>query len=83
MLNKPLNLMMNALSGNYNGLIQNLLTGKFEGTPLMQQFNQMMKGKTPADQIQTLLNSAESMGIDINEKCFTKSQLANLGIKIP
>ena len=75
--------MMSALGGNFNAVVQNLLTGRMEGTPLMQQYNKMMKGKSPADQIQTLLNSAQSMGIDINEKCFTKSQLANLGIKIP
>ena len=75
--------MMSALGGNFSSVIQNLLSGRMEGSPLMQQYNKMMKGKSPTDQVQTLLNSAQSMGIDINEKCFTKSQLANLGIKLP
>lgn len=75
--------MMSALGGNFNSLIQGLLSGKMQGHPLMQQFNQMMGGKSQSQQFQTLLNSAQSMGIDINEKCFTKSQLANMGIKLP
>lgn len=83
MQNNPLNLMMSALGGNFSSVVQNLLSGRMEGSPLMQQYNKMMKGKSPTDQVQTLLNSAQSMGIDINEKCFTKSQLANLGIKLP
>lgn len=80
--NNQMNMMINALGGNFNGLIQNILQGRMQGTPLMQQFNKMMYGKSSAEQLQTLINSAQSMGIDINEKCFTKSQLANMGIKI-
>lgn len=83
MLNNPLSLIMSALGGNLNSVIQNLMAGRMQGHPLMQQFNKMMNGKSPTEQFQTILNSAQSMGIDINEKCFTKAQLANMGIKIP
>ena len=83
MLNNPISLIMSALGGNFNSVIQNLMTGRMQGHPLMKQFNKMMNGKSPTEQFQTILNSAQSMGIDINEKCFTKAQLANMGIKIP
>ena len=40
------------------------LMGKFKNHPLMQQFNQMMAGKTYEQQKQTLLNFAQSRGFD-------------------
>ena len=76
-------LLSNAMSGNIGNIIQAVISGKFANSPLMKQYQTMMQGKSQSEQIQTLLNSAKSMGIDIDEKCFTKSQLANLGIKIP
>ena len=47
----------------------------------MQQFNQMMQGKNPQEQIQTILNMAKSKGFDINAKIFTEEQARQLGLK--
>ena len=46
--------------------MQMFLMGKLNNHPLMQQFNQMMSGKTYEQQKQTLLNFAESRGYDKN-----------------
>ena len=43
-----------------------LMQGQFRNHPLMQQFNQMMAGKTPQQQRETLLNYAASRGYDKN-----------------
>ena len=45
---------------------QMLMQGQFRNHPLMQQFNQMMAGKTLEQQKQTLLNYAASRGYDKN-----------------
>ena len=42
------------------------LSGKLSRHPLMQQFNQMMAGKTPEQQRETLLNYAQTRGYDRN-----------------
>ena len=47
----------------------------------MQQFNQMMAGKNPQQQMQTILNMAKSKGFDINQKIFTEEQARQLGLK--
>ena len=44
--------------------MQMLMSGKLNNHPLMQQYNQMMAGKTPAQQKETLLNYATSRGYD-------------------
>ena len=49
-------------------------------SPQMQSFNQMMGGKTPEQQVQTILNMAKSKGIDINAKIFTEDQARQLGL---
>lgn len=47
----------------------------------MNLFNQMMNGKSNAEKWDTLLNAANSKGIDINEKRITEEQLRKLGFK--
>ena len=46
--------------------MQLLMSGKLKSDPRMQQFNQLMNGKTYEQQKQTLLNYAESKGFDRN-----------------
>lgn len=47
----------------------------------MAQFNQMMSGKTPEQQLQTILNMAKSKGLDINAPILTEQQARQLGLK--
>lgn len=42
------------------------LSGRLNNHPLMRQFNQMMAGKTPEQQRETLLNYAQTRGFDRN-----------------
>lgn len=56
---------------------------KLNGMPQMQTFNQMMAGKNPEQQMQTILNMAKSQGIDINAKIITEQQAQQLGLNIP
>lgn len=51
-----------------------------QNKPEMQLFNQMMGGKTPQQQYQTILNSAKSKGIDVNQKMFSESDLRQMGL---
>lgn len=46
--------------------IQMYLQGRLNNHPVMQQFNQMMSGKTYEQQKETLLNYAQSKGFDRN-----------------
>lgn len=62
-------------------LINKLMAGQLQQNPLMNQFNQMMAGKNPQQQIQTLINAAKSRGINVNDKCFTDDDLRMLGLK--
>ena len=62
-------------------LAQQIRSGAFQNNPAMQMFNQMMRGKDPKAQMQTLLNCAKSKGIDINEKRFTEDDLKSLGLR--
>ncbi len=62
-------------------ILNNFLTGKFQ--PQMQMFNQMMNGKNPEQQMQTILNMAKSKGININQKMFSESDLREFGLSIP
>jgi len=43
------------------------MKGQFQNHPLMQTVNQMMAGKTPEQQRQTVLNVAKSRGFDLNQ----------------
>lgn len=44
--------------------MQMLMSGKLQNDPRMQQFNQLMAGKSYEQQKQTLLNYAQSKGFD-------------------
>ena len=68
----------NFMGSIVNNLMSNLLNGKFKNE--MQSFNQMMSGKTPEQQIQTILNMAKSRGFDINQKMFSEEDLKAFGI---
>ena len=49
----------------------------------MQMFNQMMNGKNPQQQMQTIFNMAKSRGFDVNKKIFSEQDLRDIGINIP
>ena len=48
-------------------LLNKAMQGQFANHPLMQTVNQMMAGKTPEQQRQTILNAAKSYGFDLNQ----------------
>ena len=48
-------------------LLNKALQGQLANHPLMQQVNQMMAGKTPEQQRQTVINAARSYGFDLNQ----------------
>lgn len=62
-------------------IIQQVMNGSMQNNPMMNIFNEMMSGKDKRQQIQTLLNSAYSKGIDVNEKRFSEQDLKMLGLK--
>lgn len=66
------------MNGMLSQLMNNLLAGKFKNE--MVSFNQMMAGKTPDQQVQTILNMAKSRGFDINAKMFSEDDLKTFGI---
>ena len=43
------------------------MQGKFANHPLMKTVQQMMSGKTPEQQRQTVINAAGSCGFDLNQ----------------
>ena len=48
-------------------LLNMFMQGKFANHPLMRTVNQMMAGKTPEQQRQTIINTAKSYGFDLNQ----------------
>lgn len=62
-------------------LIQQSMAGKFQNSPQMMMYNQMMKGKSSNQQIQTLMNLAKSRGLDVNQKVFSEEDLKLLQLK--
>ena len=68
---------MNSFIGQ---LLQQCMMGKMQNHPAMSMFNQMMQGKNPQEQFQTLLNAAKSQGKDINAKMFSEQDLREMGI---
>ena len=64
-----------------NQMLQNIIMGKFANHPALPQLKQMMSGKTPEQQTQTLLNFAKSNGVDPNAKIFSEQDLRMLGLK--
>ena len=48
-------------------LLNMFMRGQFANHPLMKTVNQMMAGKTPEQQRQTIINTAKSYGFDLNQ----------------
>lgn len=48
-------------------LLNMVMKGQFANHPLMRTVNQMMAGKTPEQQRQTIINTAKSYGFDLNQ----------------
>ena len=49
----------------------------------LQMYNQMMAGKTPQEQFQTIMNMAKSTKFDTNAIIITEQQAKELGLNIP
>ncbi len=69
------------MNGFLNQIMNNVLGGRFKQQ--IDMFNQMMNGKTPQQQFQTIFNMAKSRGFDVNKKIFSEQDLQQLGINIP
>ena len=52
---------------NPQTLLNMFMKGQFQNHPLMQTVNQMMAGKTPEQQRETIRNVAKSRGFDLNQ----------------
>ena len=52
---------------NPQALLNMVMQGQFANHPLMQTVNQMMAGKTPEQQRQTVINAARTYGFDLNK----------------
>jgi hypothetical protein len=48
-------------------LLNMFMQGKFANHPLMKTVQEMMAGKTPEQQRQTVINTAKSCGFDLNQ----------------
>lgn len=48
-------------------LLNQYMNGQLSNHPLMKTVNQMMAGKTPEQQRQTVINTAKSYGFDLNQ----------------
>lgn len=48
-------------------LLNKYMQGQFANHPLMATVQQMMAGKTPEQQRQTVINTAKSCGFDLNQ----------------
>lgn len=48
-------------------LLNMFMQGKFANHPLMKTVQQMMAGKTPEQQRQTIINAARSYGFDLHQ----------------
>ena len=62
-------------------IMSKLMQGQLNRIPQMQQVNQMLAGKTPEQQWQTLMNFAKTQGIDPNAKILSEADLKTFGIK--
>lgn len=56
------------------------MSGMLNSRPEMAVFNQMMNGKGPQEQFNTIVNMAKSNGFDVDKKIFTAADLKSLGI---
>lgn len=48
-------------------LLNMFIQGKFANHPMMKTVQQMMAGKTPEQQRQTVINTAKSYGFDLHQ----------------
>ena len=48
-------------------LLNRYMQGQFANHPLVRTVNQMMAGKSPEQQRQTVINAARSCGFDLNQ----------------
>lgn len=48
-------------------LLNKAMQGQFANHPLMKTVQEMMAGKTPEQQRQTVINTAKSYGFDLNQ----------------
>ena len=62
-------------------IMNKLMQGQLNRIPEMQQVNQMLAGKSPEQQWQTLLNFAKTQGIDTDAKNFSEADLKSFGLK--
>lgn len=66
-----------------SNILNQFLTGQLKTHPLMADFNKLMQGKNTQQQWETLMNFAQTNGIDPNKKQFTADDLRRAGIKLP
>ena len=59
-------------------LLNKFMQGQLANHPLMSTVNQMMAGKTPEQQMQTVINAAKSCGFDLNQ--FPQDVLRQAGL---
>lgn len=52
---------------NPMAMLNMFMQGQFQNHPLMATVNQMMAGKTPEQQRETIRNVARSRGFDLNQ----------------
>lgn len=55
------------MNGMLSMLLNKAMQGQLANHPLMATVNQMMAGKTPEQQRQTVINAAKSYGFDLNQ----------------
>ena len=61
-------------------IMSKVIQGQLDRIPQMQQVKQMLAGKSPEQQWQTLLNFAKSQGIDTDSKIFSEADLKSFGL---
>lgn len=55
--------------------------GQLDQLPQMQQARQMLMGKNPQQQWETVCNFARSQGFDLNQKILSQGDFEALGLK--
>lgn len=55
------------MDGMLSMLLNRYMQGQFANHPMMKTVQQMLAGKTPEQQRQTVINAAKSYGFDLNQ----------------
>lgn len=55
------------MDGMLSTLLNRYMQGQFANHPMMKTVQQMLAGKTPEQQRQTVINAAKSYGFDLNQ----------------